>query len=713
MGFLSRFERNAENAIDAMTDRFSNAPVSPAAIAKRCEKRMHADRMVGAGKQYAPTLYTVLVNPQDDRAMMGYYLTLSGELETHMKGAASEAGLVMDGQPLVRFIADSSLRPGKFEVIAETVTSPIVEQLRDDELQRYGITRGRYEAELARKQSMQREQAREARRSEGRSRGERPQRAGRRMQEEPADRGGLFGFFKGRNAAEDDYDAYDEEPELPEMPPVPGQNRYGLPTRPSGKRPLPYVPEEEIDRSVDYGEYTFNSLNFDDYDENGEPLAAEPAFEEEPFEDAGVPAPAFDEEPKAAVTTDDAFEEPGFDEPVFDDFAEDEPAAPAAPVMPPAQGRPSRPLPPQGYPQGQARMQGQPQGRPSRPFPAQGYPQGNPQAQAQAQAQARMQGRPAQAQPQGQPSRPMPPQGYPQGQGRPLPSRDPRMQGQPGMPPMQGRPSRPFPPQGQVPAGAQSIPLRSQQQQRAAAQMRPQQQPPVQAAPAAKPAAAPEVLAPAVPAAPAAPERPVRNLNVPTPAAPAVAAPAAPVASAVPAQAAAAAARPQRPTGVREPEVSYREPVSFTPASRIAPEAAAMPAAPVPGVLDRPEPERPLSATFAPETPAPAPKTMPYTDVKPPAPRYRIRNMQDGRSYTLTGTRVYIGRETTCNIVVNDANASRRHAELRSNGRGVWTINDLDSTNGTFLNGEAITSSPLADGDRITVGMTDLVFVVC
>ena len=34
--------------------------------------------MVGAGKQYAPTLYTVLVNPQDDQRLFGYYPTLAG-----------------------------------------------------------------------------------------------------------------------------------------------------------------------------------------------------------------------------------------------------------------------------------------------------------------------------------------------------------------------------------------------------------------------------------------------------------------------------------------------------------------------------------------------------------------------------------------------------------------------------------------------------------
>ena len=45
----------------------------------------------------------------------------------------------MDGQPLVRFIVDDDLRHGKFDVIAEMVASPLVEQLRQEEYTRYGI----------------------------------------------------------------------------------------------------------------------------------------------------------------------------------------------------------------------------------------------------------------------------------------------------------------------------------------------------------------------------------------------------------------------------------------------------------------------------------------------------------------------------------------------------------------------------------------------
>ncbi|MGZ8783179.1 MAG: FHA domain-containing protein, partial [Gaiellaceae bacterium] len=54
-------------------------------------------------------------------------------------------------------------------------------------------------------------------------------------------------------------------------------------------------------------------------------------------------------------------------------------------------------------------------------------------------------------------------------------------------------------------------------------------------------------------------------------------------------------------------------------------------------------------------------------------------------------------------------NVSRRHAELRREGPAWWLV-DLDSTNGTELNGKRAKRAKLEDGDTITLGATDLVF---
>lgn len=139
MGLFSKFERRVEDGFEGMNDKLFDAPISPVQITKKAEKQMRREKMVGAGKEYAPTLYTVLVNPDDDRRLFGMYPTLAGETETYLRAKANEEGLVMDGAPLVRFMVDDDLRHGKFDVIAELVSAPIVAQLRNEEFERYGL----------------------------------------------------------------------------------------------------------------------------------------------------------------------------------------------------------------------------------------------------------------------------------------------------------------------------------------------------------------------------------------------------------------------------------------------------------------------------------------------------------------------------------------------------------------------------------------------
>jgi len=139
MGLLSRFEGKMEDTVEGAAERMGGSSLSPVQIAKKAEKQMRREKIVGSGKQYAPTLYTVLVSPEDDRRLFGYYPTLAGETETYLSAKANEHGLAMDGQPLVRFIADDGLKKGKFEVIAELVAAPLVQQLRHEEMERYGL----------------------------------------------------------------------------------------------------------------------------------------------------------------------------------------------------------------------------------------------------------------------------------------------------------------------------------------------------------------------------------------------------------------------------------------------------------------------------------------------------------------------------------------------------------------------------------------------
>ena len=75
----------------------------------------------------------------------------------------------------------------------------------------------------------------------------------------------------------------------------------------------------------------------------------------------------------------------------------------------------------------------------------------------------------------------------------------------------------------------------------------------------------------------------------------------------------------------------------------------------------------------------------------------------------LNGDRLVVGRATTSDIRLPDANVSREHAVLTDDGTG-WTVSDLGSTNGTFLNGELIQQARLHDGDVIALGVSELVY---
>ena len=67
-----------------------------------------------------------------------------------------------------------------------------------------------------------------------------------------------------------------------------------------------------------------------------------------------------------------------------------------------------------------------------------------------------------------------------------------------------------------------------------------------------------------------------------------------------------------------------------------------------------------------------------------------------------------IGREG-CEVVLPDPEVSRRHATIRDQG-GQLAIEDLGSTNGTYVNDKKIESTDLVDGDNIRLGRTTFRF---
>jgi hypothetical protein len=153
--------------------------------------------------------------------------------------------------------------------------------------------------------------------------------------------------------------------------------------------------------------------------------------------------------------------------------------------------------------------------------------------------------------------------------------------------------------------------------------------------------------------------------------------------------------------------------------------------------IRHPEPrervERPRAAgpvAPAPVAPAPAPGTAPEgagetmiysTSARARGPLEEAQERrQVPRAMLVVGARRLllppaggiVGRSRDCDIVLEDAGVSRRHAEIRPAADG-WTIADLGSTNGVVLNGRAVRSRhPLRPGDRIEFGSTQITFEV-
>jgi FhaA, N-terminal domain/FHA domain len=140
-----------------------------------------------------------------------------------------------------------------------------------------------------------------------------------------------------------------------------------------------------------------------------------------------------------------------------------------------------------------------------------------------------------------------------------------------------------------------------------------------------------------------------------------------------------------------------------------------LPAEPVPVAVPAPAPPTPSIAA-----PEPVAATMVYrpevplgVDDGPPEEvvREQVTLTVDGRTIPVTTGRVVVGRSRECDVRVEDGNVSRRHFELVQEGPTSWAVADLGSTNGTEVNGRKVSGRKrVDDGDRITIGGTELVF---
>jgi hypothetical protein len=119
------------------------------------------------------------------------------------------------------------------------------------------------------------------------------------------------------------------------------------------------------------------------------------------------------------------------------------------------------------------------------------------------------------------------------------------------------------------------------------------------------------------------------------------------------------------------------------------------------------------------EAPAEHGRTMVYSAAgrvaEPLEERARVRArtallINDGRRMVIGAGGATIGRSRQCEVVIDDPNVSRQHAEIRPRG-GSWVLTDLGSTNGSSLNSRRVMGPEvLKPGDEIGIGTSVLTF---
>lgn len=72
-------------------------------------------------------------------------------------------------------------------------------------------------------------------------------------------------------------------------------------------------------------------------------------------------------------------------------------------------------------------------------------------------------------------------------------------------------------------------------------------------------------------------------------------------------------------------------------------------------------------------------------------------------TYKLDKDLIIIGRDPSCDLVLDNLGVSRQHAQIQNNG-GVYVLSDMGSNNGTFVGGTRITQHNLNQGDEFSIG---------
>ncbi|MGP3967745.1 FHA domain-containing protein [Streptomyces sp. 6N223] len=112
--------------------------------------------------------------------------------------------------------------------------------------------------------------------------------------------------------------------------------------------------------------------------------------------------------------------------------------------------------------------------------------------------------------------------------------------------------------------------------------------------------------------------------------------------------------------------------------------------------------------------PAPtlSPEAQAAVDALPPGSALLIvrRGPNAGSRFLLDGDLTTAGRHPQSDIFLDDVTVSRRHVEFRRQHDGGFTVSDVGSLNGTYVNREPIDSAVLGNGDEVQIGKYRLVY---
>jgi hypothetical protein len=92
-------------------------------------------------------------------------------------------------------------------------------------------------------------------------------------------------------------------------------------------------------------------------------------------------------------------------------------------------------------------------------------------------------------------------------------------------------------------------------------------------------------------------------------------------------------------------------------------------------------------------------------------PKLQIMMPDTGEiTHELVDELITLGRLPDNNIQVDDASVSSHHAQLNLSGNGNYLLKDLNSTNGTRVNGAPVTDTQLRNGDRVRLGKIEAAY---